>query len=119
MNKAIHAKSGMVLIDRIEAAIRLPERLKGLLGRKDLPKGSAMHIHACSSIHTFCMQFALDLIFLDSDSRVVKVIRHLKPYRIAFGGLKADSVMEMQSGWCDLEKIKKGDEIIITTASSQ
>ena len=42
----------------------------------------ALLITNCSSIHTFFMRFCIDLVFLDKNNMVLKVIDELKPWRI-------------------------------------
>jgi uncharacterized protein len=57
-------------------------RLRGLIGRRDWPEGVALEIPRCRSVHTFGMHFALDLVWLDGDRRVVRVDRGVPPCRV-------------------------------------
>ena len=50
-------------------------RLRGLGLRASLPADEALLMPRCRSVHTFTMRFALDLIWLDSGGRVVRVDR--------------------------------------------
>jgi len=56
-------------------------RLKGLLGRRFMPAGEALVIYPCNSIHTFFMKFNIDVVFLDKNLMIKRVIRNLKPFR--------------------------------------
>ena len=56
-------------------------RLRGLIGR-DWPEGVAFEIPRCRSVHTFGMRFALDLVWLDGERRVVRVDRAVPPRRV-------------------------------------
>jgi hypothetical protein len=58
--------------------------MKGLLGRRALATGEALLLRPCSSIHTFFMRFAIDVVFLDRDGRVLKVVEHLVPWRASW-----------------------------------
>ena len=58
-------------------------RKKGLLGRDSLPEGSALIIAPCQAIHTFSMRFAIDVLFVSKDGRVLKVRQAVPPRRIA------------------------------------
>lgn len=78
------------------------ERMKGLLGRQTLPEKEFMLLEPCSSIHTFGMKFAIDVIFLDRDWRVVKTCAEIPPRRVVAGGLRARRTLEAASGWLDL-----------------
>jgi uncharacterized membrane protein (UPF0127 family) len=68
-----------------------------LLGLALLDRGSAgegLLIPRCGSVHTFGMRFALDLVFLTAEGRVLELRREVGPGRIArYRG--ADSVLEL------------------------
>jgi len=92
---------GHVLVPHLEQALRFTQRLRGLLGRDGLPSGHALLISPCGSIHTFFMRFTLDVVFLDAEYRVCRVIRGVAPNRMVWGGRRARRVVEMQAGWLD------------------
>jgi uncharacterized membrane protein (UPF0127 family) len=75
---------------------RGPRRLIGLLGRRSLPAGVALEIPHCRSVHTFGMRFALDLVWLDADRRVVRVDRGVPPWRVRWCR-QARAVLELDS----------------------
>ena len=84
---------------RIHVARSFLQRARGLLGRAPLAADEALLIRPCSSIHTFGMRFALDLVFLDARGRVVKRARGVPPGRIRWGGRRARATLEAQAGW--------------------
>lgn len=57
-------------------------RLLGLAGLSELPVGFALLIPHCSSVHTFGMRFAIDVVFLDARARVLDVRRAVPPRRV-------------------------------------
>jgi hypothetical protein len=59
-------------------------RLAGLMFRKSIDYDTALIFYHAPSIHTFFMRFPIDVVFLDKDMRVVKVVLALKPARIVF-----------------------------------
>lgn len=69
-------------------------RLRGLLGRPPLGEQEAMLINRCGSVHTCWMGYALDLVFLDRELRVLKVTEQLRPWRSA-SCMGAFQVMEL------------------------
>ena len=74
------------------------ERAKGLIGAKGLAPNEGLLIEKCNAIHTCFMSFAIDASFLDSDNRVVKVVRGIRPWRfMVWGGWRAKKVLETQS----------------------
>ena len=75
------------------------ERTHGLLGRDGLLAGTFMLLCPCNLIHTFGMKFPIDLVFTDRRGVVKKVVRHVKPGRMAWGGFAASRTFEAQTGW--------------------
>lgn len=69
-----------------------------------------MWFDRCSSVHMFGMKFPLDIIFLDQNNTVVKIVEDLKPWRIA-NSRDAKTVVEVQSGICSKKKISMGDQL--------
>jgi len=91
-----------------EVAKSAATRSKGLLGRKGLEPGGGLWIVPCESVHTFFMQFALDLIYLDRKLRVKKVRRNVSPWRVS-ACLRAHSVLELPVGAISDSKTEAGD----------
>lgn len=71
-------------------------RLLGLIGRRSLPAGVALEIPRCRSVHTFGMRFALDLVWLDRERRIVRIDRAVPPRRVR-SCRQARSVLELDS----------------------
>jgi len=57
----------------------------------------ALLFNDCKSVHTFFMRFDLDIVYLDEENLVIKVIKSLKPFRIAFPVKDAVSILEIPS----------------------
>ncbi|MEI6515320.1 MAG: DUF192 domain-containing protein [bacterium] len=103
--------NGVILIPHLTIAGTFHARAEGLLGKSGLEPGYGLLIRPCSSIHTLFMRFPIDVIFLDSQNRVVRIVRNLPPWRMARGGWKAQTVVEVQSGW--LPAIQTGGKLEI------
>jgi uncharacterized membrane protein (UPF0127 family) len=87
------------------------ERLLGLMFKKELNKGSALVIPFCNWIHTFFMRFTIDVIYINSEYKVVDLIIGLKPWRYTMPRLKADHVIELPQSTLSSLDIKKGELI--------
>src|SRR3954451_3163915 len=72
-------------------------RRKGLLGRSGLSRGEGLWIIPCECIHTFFMQFPIDVIFLDRERHIRKLRSDVQPWRIS-GCLRAYSILELPPG---------------------
>ena len=106
-------KGDEILIESVEPAFSLGARMCGLLGRDKLAVGHALYIKPCGSIHTMGMRFNLDLIFLDRNLTVTKIVRDVASFKIVLGGKHAASVLELESGWFDWDKLSVGDNVNI------
>jgi uncharacterized membrane protein (UPF0127 family) len=85
------------LATSVEVASSGARRSKGLLGRKGLAPGEGLWIVPCEAVHTFGMQFSLDLVYLDRKHRIRKIKKNVPPWRIS-ACLTAHSVVELPAG---------------------
>lgn len=95
---AFNATRNAPIAAKVEKADTPASRSKGLLGRTSLPADEALWIVPCPMIHTFFMKFPIDVLFLDSDLTVRRVIEDLRPWRLSPWVLSASSVLELQGG---------------------
>jgi uncharacterized protein len=109
--KLVNRTRGSVLAERVERAVRMRDRIRGLLGRSGLPEGNALAIEPCSSIHTFFMKFAIDAVFVDGAGRVVHAIRDLRPWRATRVHRAAAQVVELPAGTLERTGTRAGDEL--------
>lgn len=106
----IHVRSGQKIAGNVKIANTFFTRLKGLMFTPKLEGMDALLIDPCNSIHNFFVYFALDVVFIDSENRVVKVIRNFRPWRVSWIYFRARKVLELPSGKL-LENIEEGDEL--------
>lgn len=74
-------------------------RLQGLHAWPCLPWHTGLHLSPCRAIHTFGMNYAIDVVFLDARHKPLKQLSALGAGRIAFC-LSAASVVELPAGYC-------------------
>ena len=89
-------------------------RMKGLLGRKTLPRDEAIILRPASSIHTHFMRFALDVIYLDSEGEILKIVPNLVPFRFS-AARRAHTVIEMVAGALSDKDLRVGDRLLFTS----
>jgi uncharacterized membrane protein (UPF0127 family) len=68
---------------RLHVARSLRARLLGLALLREVPADRALLIPRCRSVHTVGMRFALDVVFVDAGGRPLRVVRGLRPGRVA------------------------------------
>lgn len=86
-------------------------RMKGLLGRRELPAGEALVITKCRSIHMFFMRFAIDAIFVDKQNRVVGLVEGIRPFRLSPVFFRAYYVIELKAGVIAATKTSFHDQL--------
>ncbi|WP_207308879.1 DUF192 domain-containing protein [Marinobacter salicampi] len=74
-----------------------PRRFRGLLGKRALCQNEGLLLSPCRSIHTFGMPYAIDVVFLDEQARILAIEPHVQKGRV----LKcspAHATLELRSG---------------------
>jgi uncharacterized protein len=108
--------TGTIVCTRCEVADRLVRRMKGLLGRRGLPPGHGLLITPASFAPTFSMRFPIDVVFLDRESRIVRVAHALGPWRIA-AARRASAALELPAGAAKACALEPGDTLVLEPAS--
>lgn len=108
-----NTRSGLPVATRVEAAFSSADRRKGLLGRDGLGPGQALVIAPTNLVHTFAMRFAIDIVFVSRDGRVLKVSRAVPPRRIA-GSLRAFAVVELAANEAERSDTREGDVLEVS-----
>lgn len=85
-------------------------RLLGLLALPPLQPGEALALKPCSSVHTCFMRYAIDVVYLDRDHRVIKVVPALAPWRVsACPG--ARMTLELATGEAERLQLRPGSRV--------
>jgi hypothetical protein len=100
---------------RIGLADTFLTRLFGLLGKSSLDDGSGILIRPSSGVHTMWMRFAIDVVALDKNLRVLKTWERLRPWRVTPVSLKTHCVLELAPGQISQLDIKAGDQLALST----
>jgi len=94
-------------------------RMKGLLGSKNLPDGSGLWIKPCQQVHMYFMRYPIDLIFLDDDLRVVRLIENQAVNTISEKVPEAASVVEVPVGTIAGAGLREGAVLVVDGASKE
>jgi uncharacterized protein len=106
----VRKEDGGVVCERCLVADSAWLRMKGLLGRSELPDDEGILLRPCSSVHMFFMRFPIDAVFLDREQRVIKVAANLRPWRMATAR-RAKAVLELPAGGCERRGVREGDRL--------
>ena len=96
----------------VERAQSFWSRGRGLMLRGTFPEGSALVIDPCSSIHMFFMRFPIDVLYMDSEDRVVRAQVGVKPWRVGpLWTRGAKYVIELPEGAITRSQTQIGDRL--------
>ena len=120
MTNLIRAKNqtrNTILCERLENAGGLAGQSKGLLGRDSLEPDSGLlfdngRFTPFMWMHMFFMRFAIDIVFLDRNGKVLKINRSLKPWCVSSIVFGARQALELSSGAAARSSTQPGDRII-------
>ena len=105
------------LATTVEIAATRTTRRRGLLGRDSIDEASALLLAPCAAVHTAGMRFAIDVVFVDRQGYAVKVVRNLRPWRIALA-TDGRAVIEMPAGTLRWGQVLIGDRLYLAPASA-
>jgi uncharacterized protein len=106
----IEDAGGHVVCERCVVADRPATRLRGLLGRRELPAGEGLLLRPTPSIHTWYMRFPIDAVFLDAELEVLEVRSNLPAWRMAMvRGARA--VLELAAGEAARREVIPGSRL--------
>jgi uncharacterized protein len=101
--------SVFLLFGNVKTADSFFRKLFGLVFSAPLKEGEGLLIDSCSSIHTFWMRYPIDVLFLDSNNRVIKLFEDLKPFRVTPFIKGVAKTIELKSGTVKACSINTGD----------
>jgi uncharacterized protein len=112
----IHAARGLVSV-QVEIADTPDTRAHGLMYRRDLAADAGMlFIFPAESEQRFWMKntpLPLDMVFINSERRIVGIVPDTKPFTTNALGVDALSqyVLEVNGGFCAQHGVASGDQV--------
>src|SRR5215218_1821036 len=109
--RVLNITRAAVLAERADLADSFFARVRGLLGRSTLANGEGLVIRPCNAVHTLGMAFPIDVVHLDVDSRVLRVVANLRPWRLGPVVRGSRGVVELPAGTVTATGTRPGDVI--------
>ena len=81
------------------------------MGVAQLPPESGLLLPGTGSVHTHFMRFPIDVVFLDSDRRIMSIVTALRLWRLA-AAKEAAAVLELAAGECERLELAEGDSLL-------
>lgn len=111
--RVVNLSNGTELADQVSAADTFFKRLKGLMFTKNLLAGHGLHIQPCRSIHTFFMNYPIDVLYLSEHLEVVGMDETMGPTTVGKYQRKAFSVLELPAGTINKTETRIGQFLSI------
>jgi uncharacterized membrane protein (UPF0127 family) len=109
--RATNATRGTLVGECIRVAEGGLTRMVGLLGERELLPGDGLLIVPSQGVHTWGMQFPIDIAVLDGDWKVIAMRHGLRPFRMTRVFWKGAAVLELPSGVLKTTSTDVGDTI--------
>lgn len=94
----------------VTKATSLWQQTKGLLGTT---KAYPLLLKTRWGIHTFGMKYAIDVVILDKENKVVKIKENLKPNYFFVWNPKYNKVLELPTRFVGEKNIIQEDQILL------
>lgn len=111
MLQLINNNNKNIIVANLIVADSFWSRMKGLMGKKDLGEDDGLLLSPCNAVHMMFMRFPIDVIFLDRDFVVVKILNNLKPWRTSPIVRGAYQVIEIKAGIAAEKRMNTGDKL--------
>jgi uncharacterized membrane protein (UPF0127 family) len=108
--------ASFMLAHKAKLADSFMSRLFGLIGKRTFNSGEGLLLTPCNSIHSFFMDFKIDVLFLDKSQQVIFLLEGMPPNRISPVIKNSLWVIELPEGIIASTGIRIGDQIGITPA---
>jgi len=96
--KCKREKTDTILFSELDKPKSFFKRNNGLMFKKPLNKNQALMITGCNCIHTFFMNFSIDVIYLNKKHEIKKIKKNIKPYKLTMPVIGSWSVIECTTG---------------------
>ena len=109
--RVVNVMRDAVLAERADLADSFFARARGLIGRSALAPGEGLVLRPCNAVHTVGMRFPIDVVHLDADSRALRVVGNLRPWRLGPLVWGSRVVVELPAGTARAMGTGQGDEV--------
>jgi uncharacterized protein len=110
-------RTGGWLVTKLRIAGDSAERRRGLLDSEGLEDGEGLVIAPSQGVHTFGMRFAIDVVGVARDGRIVLIRPAVRPRRIVLS-FRAFAMVELGAGAIASARIQLGDLVVLARLSA-
>jgi uncharacterized protein len=100
----------------VRIACSLSARLLGLSRERSLPARRGLLLSPARAVHTLGMRFAIDVVFLSRQMRVLGLAQRVPPWRVVLAPRGTGRVLELAAGQIAATGLKTGTFILVESA---
>lgn len=107
---------GRCIAHQVQMACSLRARCVGLLRHTEIPEHGGLLLVPGGSIHTLGMRFAIDVVFLSRQMRVLGVVERVPPWRVVIAPRGTARVLELAAGRIAATRLTTGTYLTVDAA---
>ena len=111
MLQLINKSKKTIITENLIVADGFWSRMRGLMWKRDMPEDEGLLLVPCNSVHSMFMRFPIDVLFLDKEFNIVKILDYLKPWRCSPYVRGAFQAVELKAGEAKKKDIEIGDNL--------
>jgi uncharacterized protein len=115
----LRTAEGRFIAHEVRIAYSLAARLLALSRERSLPSRAGLLLSPAHGIHTLGMRFAVDVVFLSRQMRVIGLAPRLRPWRVLLAPRGTGRVLELAAGQIAATGLKPGAFIVVESNQSQ
>jgi uncharacterized membrane protein (UPF0127 family) len=96
--RLVESGSGRELLTQLRLAVNPWTRFRGLLGTPRLSLEQGLWLEPCNSVHMIGMTYPIDVVYLDKEGTVIRILPHLRPWHLGPIVWGARAVVELADG---------------------
>ena len=116
---ALRTAEGRFIAHEVRVAYSLTARLLALSRERSLPTRAGLLLSPARGIHTLGMRFAIDVVFLSRQMRVIGLAPRLRPWRVLLAPRGTRRVLELAAGQIAATGLKPGTFIVVESNQSE
>ena len=113
MMKLINTRTGQTFLNNLSIKSSFWGRLRGYLFIPESEKENGMLLLTTKRVHTFGMDYSLDLYFLDRSLKLIDIQRDLKPNKVSASPKGCAHILEIPHKVTPTDNLKPGDRLSI------
>ena len=110
---ALRTAEGRWIAHEVKIACSMRARLLALSGELSLPTRAGLLLMPAHGIHTLGMRFAVDVIFLSRQMRVLALVQRVPPWRVLLAPRGTARVLELAAGQIAATRLKAGTFLVV------